>query len=62
MPLAENRILTLLASGSADDRVEHAKGGAIKFVKFVISLRQEQDVRQTGAKWEPRKIAFGADR
>jgi hypothetical protein len=32
MPLTENGILTLLASGSADDKVEHATDGAIKFV------------------------------
>ena len=32
MQLAENGILTALASGLADDKVEHARDGAIKFV------------------------------
>jgi hypothetical protein len=30
--LTENGILTSLASGLADDKVEHARDGAIKFV------------------------------
>jgi hypothetical protein len=42
MPLMENGIPTLLASGSADDKVDPAKDGAIK---FVISALTEQDVR-----------------
>jgi hypothetical protein len=29
---SENRLLALLASGLADDKVEHARDGAIKFV------------------------------
>jgi hypothetical protein len=32
VPLSENRLLTLLASGLADDKVEHARDSAIKFV------------------------------
>jgi hypothetical protein len=32
IPLTENGILTLLASGSAHDKVEHAPDRAIKFV------------------------------
>ena len=32
MPLTENGILTLPASGLADDKVQHARDGAIKFV------------------------------
>jgi hypothetical protein len=32
MPLTDNGILTLLTSGSGDDKVEHARDGAIKFV------------------------------
>jgi hypothetical protein len=32
VPLSANRLLTLLASGLADDKVEHARDGAIKFV------------------------------
>jgi hypothetical protein len=31
-PLTENGILTSLASGLADDKVEHPSDGAIKFV------------------------------
>jgi hypothetical protein len=32
VPLSENRLLPLLVNGLADDKVEHARDGAIKFV------------------------------
>ena len=40
-PLTENGILTSLASGLADDKVEHPRDGAIKFVG-----REEPDFRR----------------